>query len=369
MSRYSDVHHVAPDYQLPPLPVVDWRGIGRSAPAPVAIDYQGPDAPLPAADVAVLTWTSAEWSALDHVFVTSDDPHVNSSWTLERTWHQYSPGVAGASTDNPQAPLWGFYQLVDIATGAGDMRKVLLFKADAHLAHPPWIDGLIQMVDHVITDASPAWIYSIGTAGGSREDLRLGDVVITNAGHIELKNPENAGVKIAGETFTGTAFPSTSLLETAQELFVDMSSVVTDGALAAALQALHAKVPDSAPFAVADLLNSALDPASLKQSRAVPMEGTPLLTTDYYYIASGPDAEQWAVLEMDDAVIAYAAQEKDTNYAFVRNVSDPLVPTQTPAGVTIPDDVRDGWSGQIYQGFGLYTSFNGALTTWAAIAA
>jgi hypothetical protein len=30
--------------------------------------------------------------------------------------------------------------------------------------------------------------------------------------------------------------------------------------------------------------------------------------------------------------------------------------------------VRDRWSGLIYENFGLYTSFNGALATWSAIA-
>ena len=39
-----------------------------------------------------------------------------------------------------------------------------------------------------------------------------------------------------------------------------------------------------------------------------PTPGQPLLTTDYYFIASGDDAAQYAVLEMDDGVIGYVAE-------------------------------------------------------------
>nr|MCU0341393.1 hypothetical protein [Spirosomataceae bacterium] len=41
---------------------------------------------------------------------------------------------------------------------------------------------------------------------------------------------------------------------------------------------------------------------------------------------------------------------------------------KTNTGVTISDTVRGDWSGLIYKNFGLYTSFNGALATWATIA-
>jgi Phosphorylase superfamily len=365
MSRLTDVRAVLPHYQLPALPAVDWASIGHTGPQPVQVDYQGPEAPLPAADVAVLTWTSAEWSAFDQVFMTSDDAHVNSSWSLERSWHLYSKDAGAAAS---VAPLWGYYQLVDVAGAGGKTVRALLFKCDSHLAHPPWIDGLVQMIEHILADASPKWIYSIGTAGGSRLNTRLGDVVVTNAGHIELKKPENAGVPIGGQTFTGGAFPATGLFDAVRPLFFDLRTVVTPGALASAIDQVHYQVPDSSGLDVPDMLNAALAPDNLYPSEAVPMPGTPLLTTDYYYIASGADADQWAVLEMDDAVIAYVAGKHGTSYVFVRNISDPVVPTQTASGTPIPDDARDSWSSQIYQGFGLFTSFNGALTTWAAIA-
>ena len=56
------------------------------------------------------------------------------------------------------------------------------------------------------------------------------------------------------------------------------------------------------------------------------------------------------------------------DYAFVRNISDPVVASKTTDGEVIPDNVREEWSSLIYKTCGFYSSFNGALTTWAAIA-
>jgi nucleoside phosphorylase len=364
----TDVNPQEPRAKMAPLPAVDWSSIGRSAPQPVAVEYGGPDAPLPPADVALLTWTSAEWSALDHVWLDGAQAGVRWSKELESEWYRYSRDVGTAQSDNAVAPLWGYYQLVDVATSAGATVRVLLFKCDAHLAHPPWIEGLIQMVQQVLTDSKPSWIYSIGTAGGSREDLRLGDVPLTNVAHIQLEKPENGGVPISGQTFTCEAFPSTDLLEPAQSLMFDLSEVVTEAVLNDALTTLHGKYPDTQPFGYADLVNAPLDPANLGAPRALAMKGTPLLTTDYYYIAEGTDAEQYCFLEMDDAVIAYVAQQAGVNFAFARNISDPLVAVTGASGQPIPDDVRQDWSGQVYTEFGLYTSFNSAVATWAAIA-
>jgi len=98
------------------------------------------------------------------------------------------------------------------------------------------------------------------------------------------------------------------------------------------------------------------------------MDGDPLLTTDYYYIADGNSAAKYAVLEMDDAIIGYVAQQKGRSFAFSRNISDPIVPSKSK-GKTIDPSIREDWSGEIYQRFGFYTSFNGALATWAALTA
>ena len=94
-----------------------------------------------------------------------------------------------------------------------------------------------------------------------------------------------------------------------------------------------------------------------------------MLTTDYYYIATPGDADKYAALEMDDTVVGMVAKRMNTDFAVVRNISDPVVPFTKKNGEPFADGLRDAFSGQIYQHFGFYSSMNGAILTWAAIAA
>lgn len=370
MSRLTDVVHtpVLVGATEAGLPVVDWASFGGAAPVRVDVDYAGPTAPLPKADVALLTWTTAEWGALDHVFLRSSTTEPMSSTFLEHDWCFYDASAPDVSPA-PPAPLWGYYALADVAPQSGPSKRVLLFKSDSHLAHPPWMPGLIQLVTQVVKESAPGLVCSAGTAGGSRADLRLGDVVLTNSGHVLLRDKENDTPAISGQTFTsGGAFPESTLLGDVQSAFFEMSSIVTTDALQSILDGLHARLPESQPFTLDDLVNAALDPANLGKAQAVPMQGTPLLTTDYYYIAEGTDDAQWAFLEMDDTVVGYAAAQAGADYLFVRNISDTLVPTTAASGTEIPSEVRSDWSDDIYSTYGWATSFNSSLTAWAAIA-
>jgi hypothetical protein len=72
---------------------------------------------------------------------------------------------------------------------------------------------------------------------------------------------------------------------------------------------------------------------------------------------------------MDDAVVGYAANLEKIDFVFVRNISDTLVPVETPTNQAIPDPARRAWSSAVYNAYGMFTSFNGALAAWAAIAA
>jgi nucleoside phosphorylase len=334
--------------------------------------YAGPSAPLPRADIAVLTWTSAEWSALDQVFLDSTTERFPASRDFERSWDTfvYSRDVGSDATDNQTNPLWGYYRLAKVPTVGGNQLTALLFKCGAHLAHPPWIEGLSQMVSQIITDAQPSVLYSIGTAGGTRPDVRLGDVVITDSADIRLQNPENTGSPLGGQhVSSAVAFQTGPLLgDTQSKLCFSLDQAVTDAVLENVFHQLTVKVPAASSFKLTDLLNDAINPANLQAPSALPMAGTPLLTTDYYYIATGDDSTQWSVLEMDDGVVGAVAAQHGVDFVFVRNVSDPLVPDATSGGTAIASDVRDGWSSLVYNSFGIYSSFNGALVTWAMIA-
>ncbi|HKO09268.1 MAG TPA: GTPase, partial [Alphaproteobacteria bacterium] len=244
MSRFTDVARAPTTIDPVPLPIVDWRRIGASAPKTLDFAYGGPNEPLPKADAVVITWTSAEWSALDHVFLNSGRTRLPTAHDWAGGWSPYTrnappvppppPPKPGEKPAGPPPPLWGRYALVEIGGKKGSSIKVLLFKSDSHLAHAPGLSGLEGMMNQIVAEAAPRWVYSIGTAGGTREDQRLGDVVITNAASIELKNDiNNAGFKLNGTTFTcADWYPSMTLMQAVQQqLFMRMSTLVSYPAL------------------------------------------------------------------------------------------------------------------------------------------
>ncbi len=357
--------------ELPPLPVIDWSEIGRKAPGLVDLGNPSKDDPLPEADIVVMTWTSAEWSALDHVFANSDKVRHRSSMTFRKDWHWR----ANEKPVHGAYHLWGYYRMVTIASTGGRTFRVLLFKSSAHLSHPPYCEGLIRMVQQILAEAKPRRLYTIGTAGGAKVSEKLGDTVVTNAGHVSIKKPQNAGCHLDGIDVACTDwFPNLDLLPDVEEkLLFKLDQVVNEDELEYMLcRTIHD--PDHGnpdwigKVTVRDLTNEAIDPANLGSPKGLDKKDVPLLTTDYYKIADGDDAAQYSVLEMDDAVVGKAAGEKDVAYVFVRNVSDPIVPNKTQGGDDIDNELREGWSGQIYESFGIYTSMNGALVTWATIA-
>lgn len=355
---------------LPPLPVIDWSLIGQQAPEIVNLKDPSKDSPLPKADIVVVTWTSAEWSALDHVFVNSDKERHRTSSTFRKEWHlrAYDKYIEGAYH------LWGFYRMVKIKNANGVELNVLLWKSSAHLAHPPFCKGLIQMVQLIIDEAKPQRFYTIGTAGGSSVSEKLGDTVITNAGHIIIKKAQNKPCDLNGKNVSCKSwFPSFDLIpEVEKKLLFKMNTVVNKAELeymlCRAVNDPQKGNPDWAKYKVDDLINAAIDVANLSSPKGLNKKDKPLLTTDFYYIANGDDSVQYSALEMDDAVVGMAAGDLKTDYVFVRNISDPIVPDKTKSGESIPTGLREGWSGEIYQNFGLYTSMNGALLTWATIA-
>lgn len=369
MSRYNDIGprmlaHTEPSQ----LPMIDWALVGQSAPALVNINYGGPDSKLPKADAVVMTWTSAEWAALDHVFVRNAAAVAPSSAT-PTSWYLYSRGVTSSSSNSNK--LWGYYQLVRINSVGGGSRNVLLFKSDTHLAHPPYLSGLVKELQSLICDASPSRLYSVGTAGAATDQQNLGDVAITNCATCKLTLAENASSADNGRTFTSTFFPNTTglLPSVQQKLFFDLGMVATLKEWQHILTQAQADSQGKSlrPYSLADLMNTPIEPVSLKAPKAVSFKGTPLLTTDTYFIAP-ENAPAYAALEMDDAVVAAAASQLEIPFAFIRNISDAVIVSHDQQGKTIAEDARKAWSSVQYDHFGVYTSLNSALAAWATLA-
>ncbi|KMW58568.1 hypothetical protein AIOL_003545 [Candidatus Rhodobacter oscarellae] len=368
-NRSTDAHRCKKPYELPPLPVIDWSLVGSTKPEVVDLGSPSASDPMPRADIAVMTWTSAEWAALDHVFVNSDKEAYASSDAFRDGWHWRSSG----GSDN-NSHLWGYYAMVKITPDAGgDPLRVLLFKADAHLAHPPYGAGMMKMVEVLISEAAPKRLYSIGTAGGATISEKLGDTAVTNAGKIQLKLEENKKLGIDGETVTGDWFPSTARFgDVEDKLLYKLEPLIKEPFLQNMMcEALYDNgYGDKSwigKYDVTDMMNDAM--RDLDAPKGLDKKGVPLLTTDYYFISSIDDTTGYSALEMDDAVLGLQAQKQDTAFCFVRNVSDPVVPMKTGGGEDIPQELRESWSSQIYSNFGFYTSMNGALITWAAIVA
>ncbi len=373
MTRLLDINPLTTTVQPAPLPAIDWAVIQQEAPKPMPLGNRRHNDPLPSADIVVITWTSAEWSALDHVFLNSQTVREGNDYTWKSAWFPYTRGAGDYVADPQSGALWGLFQLVRITDRSGRPWRVLLFKSNSHLAHAPWIEGLSKMMECILVDVKPDRVYSIGTAGGARPTQRLGDSVITSCAMLDVQRPTNTLGDGNGSLFRcQTWYPSVSLMkEVERSLLYRMDQIVTDSTLAeifAALQAKHADDSALDGVAMSDLVNYPVQPSELDAPRVLEMRDVPLLTTDYYYIAGAGGAEAHSFLEMDDAVIARGAANMGVRYAFIRNISDPVVPVRTATEQTILDSVRSDWSGFIYNRYGLQTSFNGALATWATIA-
>ena len=356
------------------LPAVDWLRVGKTPPSRIHVDERKPEDRLPLADAVVLTWTSAEWFALGRVFLNSDQPGdfaTDHEW--KRNWRPYRRGATDFVPDKKSGELWGLFQLVEITDFSGRPWRVLLFKSNSHLAHPPWIQGLSKMIDCILEDTDADRIFTIGTAGGARLDQKLGDSVITNSALLDLIRPENTSDPDNGNMYRcPTWFPATGLLKSVEDnLLFRMDRIVTRdslGSLFEQFQSKHSEDATVAQLKLDDLLNDALRPEKLSTPKVQVLKDIPLLTTDFYYIAGADSADAYAFLEMDDAIIARQANKRGAKFACIRNISDPVMRKKSDTGTPLSDLVRSEWSGLIYNTFGLHTSYNSALATWAVIA-
>ena len=368
-NRYLDAGPVSPK-PLPPLPIINWSLIGEQAPTVVDLGAPSKEHPLPKADVVVITWTVAEWSALDHVFVNSNQERTLDSNEFHKDWHYR----ANESTDIEEGHyLWGFYRMVKITNANGVELDVLLLKSSSHLAHTPYGKGLEKMVEVIIEESKPQQLYTIGTAGGASVKECLGDVVFTNCGIVKIEKEENTyldGQSVSCDTW----FPALDFFPKVEEhLLFKLSTIVNEQELEDILQETIYDPEKGNPAwagtcTIADLTNEAIDPTNLEHPKGLNKKDVKMLTTDFYYIAKPDDGEKYAALEMDDTVVGLVAKRMDTDFVFVRNISDPVVPFTKKDGSAFPEGLRDSFSGKIYEHFGLYSSMNGALLTWATIA-
>jgi hypothetical protein len=332
----------------PPVPAVNYGLVGKQAPKLLPTR----SGRLPSASTVVITWAEAEWAALQHVFCAGGSamPYSERSRGTWAGWDEYS---ADLPSNRPSGwSYWGYYRAVEI-----NDETVPLFKSNTHLDFPgPTF--LIALIKLIIKDVAPRLILSIGTAGGAKPQDHIGTVRAVSAGTLyesrkpasswpEYKNGWTAnGATLNNANFKKLLFPVPTKESDLQELCSQFN------------QHLHE-----------DYELSELDPSGLNLGDPTPQidnqtdGGASLLTASTFLVGKTAGTyKNYVAIEMDDAVIGEACAGSGTAFGFVRNLSDPV------QNAALPSNVQGAWGSAVYDQYGFYTSYNGAVAAWATLA-
>jgi nucleoside phosphorylase len=310
---------------------------------PVLVDPEPipkPGDPLPEADWLVITWTIDEHKALKDVFAPS--------LPVER-WFPYT-----RKFDSDYRPLikkgapalrsnrLGSYCLVKI-----NEQRVLCLKSELHLNQDGVQLPLHPLTHQLIDETKAGTILSIGTAGGVANDDELGDVAVSRSALFRCAD-EFEEAPFNGKSHTSNWNMKKKHFEDAKKMMIRIQ------------EPKYAHPTTRIGGAPPSILLAPNDPNIVSSEK-------PILTTDFFEFGTSANHldEIGCAVEMDDAVIAMACDEsaRKPRYAFVRNVSDPVINADLEKWTQIM------WAVGYYKEFGRETSYNGALATWAIIAA
>ena len=317
LSRYTDI----------PWPK---RLAPRTGPKP----RRGGDAPLPRADVLVVTWTVDEGHALSRVLTPGKDSrndylaYTHNFAAISRKMRRGCPAL--------QAKRLGAYWTTTIGA-----KTVVVFKSDSHMSQDgpqlPNIDLWRQIVEEV----RPRLVITTGTAGGIGKGLEVGDVIVSPLIRFDCvskfkKQP------FARATYTSAAAKATHFAAARSLFKANATQLPKDNARPPRIIRVPAKALGSA-----------------------------VVTTDFFGFDTSDDHYKLqglgAVSEMGDAVLGLVAAEMGASaprWLAIRNVSDPQIKAD---GLTIRQQAAI--AAQIYKGFGRWSSVCSAITCWASIAA
>jgi hypothetical protein len=331
----------------PPLPAVDFAAVGKAAPALPAT----PAHILPKASAVVITWAEAEWAAMQQVFCGGATmPYSDRARSTWPGWQMYSSALPAGAPNG--WTYWGYYRLVHVGA-----TPVLLFKSNTHLDFPG-AKYLQALIDLLVQKVTPAVILSIGTAGGSKPSDHIGTVRAVSAGTLYEAGKPQASWPLYANAWQG----SNAILTNAnfKQLLLPVPTHSADlQALCTQFNKLH-----NASYTLAQL-----DPDGLNLGDPIPQidnqtgSGASLLTTPTFVVGTtNGNYQNYTSIEMDDAVIGAACASSNTAFGFIRNLSDPAQNAALPAGV------QGGWGSAVYDAYGFYTSYNGAVAAWAMLA-
>jgi hypothetical protein len=236
-------------------------------------------------------------------------------------------------------------------------KPVLLFKSNTHLDWPgaAYLQGLIKMI---AAQVRPSLVLSVGTAGGARLSDHIGTVRAVSAGTLfESGQPPSSwpdyksGWKASGTVLQAAGF---------RKMLFPIPTRSAD------LQQLSSQF--NRQYRTNYTL-APLDPDGLNMGDPEPQiedqtgGGVSLLTTSSFVVGTtAGNFEAYTSIEMDDAIIGEACAGAGIAFGFVRNVSDPV------QNAALPEKVQGDWGSAVYDTYGFYTSYNGALAAWAMLA-
>ncbi len=327
---------LSPSAQLPKVPA--WpAGTAPQAvpltPAPAETDdltrFAGYDA-------VVVTWTSAEASALA-ALLTPSHP-IN-------TWYEYRHGVAAyvplvtghmAPFNDSSAEMQRYYHSLGLYFPCliGNA-KVLLFKSGLHLAYDGPATPVKKLMAEIATAIKPKVFITTGTGGGIGADVLLGDVIV--GAHVRF----DCTTQFKNEPWHNASFAASSL----------PPGGVSD-ATPALLQMNSSRIPNA---------------RSVPKIWSAPADT--IVTTDCFAFDDSTDHYKLQglgqVCEMGDAMVASALQGiAGLTWYAVRNASDPQIPNPT-------HNLKEAeqQAAQIYAKYGGLTTAGSVITTWAILRA
>jgi hypothetical protein len=292
----------------------------------------GPGAPLPKADVLIVTWTVDEGHALSRVLTPGKDSR-NDYQPYTHNWSSLS-GLFRNGCPATEVQRLGTFWMTSIAG-----KSVLVFKSDSHMSQDgPKLPNL-QIWQQLIAEVQPKLVITTGTAGGIGASAQVGDVVVSPIVRFDCLSKFKA--KPFHDAHYVSAAAKTSHFATAKTLFAANAKQLP---------------PDNKR------------PPKIIVTRPSKLDGC-VLTTDFFGFDTSGDHYKLqglgAVSEMGDAVLGLAASTMAAapKWLAIRNVSDP----QIKAEGTLRQQAAI--AAQIYKGFGRWSSVCSAITCWACVAA
>jgi hypothetical protein len=232
----------------------------------------------------------------------------------------------------------------------------MLWKSNTHLDFPGQTE-LVAMIQMLIKEVKPGLVVSIGTAGGAQVGDHVGTVRAVSAGTLYEKGKAQGSWPVYKNAWT--AVDSVLNAGGFGSLLFPVPTTESD------LQGLCAQF--NAYYGTGYSIFE-LDPDGLNSGDTQPKVldatggGSSLLTTPTFVVGTTAGTyATYACIEMDDALIGEVCGAAGVAFGFVRNVSDPV------QSAALPAEIQGNWGSAVYDAYGIYTSFNGALAAWAML--